>query len=339
MIKPTDFSRLLSNFLSKYLPGERGMSTHTISSYRYTFILFVSFMDQQQHIKPSKLELSHISRETVIEFLDWLQSERKITDASRNVRLAALHSFFHYLQYQHPEKMTEWQRILSIKAKKHHQTSATYLSVEGIKLLLEQPDINTCKGRRDLTLLALMYDCAARVQEIIDAVPSSIRLDKPYTIKIIGKGNKARIVPLMEESVAYIKRYMSENNLLAHHLRDSPLFCNSRKQKLTRAGMNSILGKYAEKAKRNSPGVIPDRISCHTLRHSKAMHLLQAGVNLVYIRDYLGHTSVQTTEIYARVNSKQKLEAIEKAYVNVVGKEVPEWVDNKDLLEWLKSFN
>lgn len=337
-MKPTEFSGHLSNFLLRYLPGERGLSSNTVSSYRFTFILFISFMEQAKKISASKLELGDIKKETVVEFLDWLQSERKCTAATRNVRLAALHSFFKFLQYRQPDHIAEWQRILSLKAKKTKKEALNYLSIDGIKLLLEQPDTSTLKGRRDLAMLALMYDCGARVQEIIDADPSSIRLDKPYTIKIIGKGNKARIVPMMEEGIVHIKRYMKENNQLDVYMRTSPLFLNSRKEKLTRAGVNSILKKYAGMARQKNPGIIPDKISCHCLRHSKAMHLLQAGVNLVYIRDFLGHESVQTTEIYARADSKQKREAIEKAYVDVVKKEIPEWVENNGLLQWLKSF-
>jgi site-specific recombinase XerD len=337
-MKPTDFSRNLTSFLSKYLPGERGMSFNTISSYKYTFMLFISFMEQQKKISVSKIELKNITKETVVDFLEWLQSNRKCSTATRNVRLAALHSFFHFLQYQHPENLSEWQRVLSIKVKKSKRVTINYLSVDGLKLLLEQPDTSTSKGRRDLAMIALMYDCAARVQEIIDLQPSSIRLNKPFTIKIIGKGNKARIVPLMEEEIVHIRKYMAENNLLEARSLMNPLFTNSRKEKLTRAGINVILKKYVSMARKKSISLIPDNISCHSLRHSKAMHLLQAGVNLVYIRDFLGHESVLTTEIYARSDSKHKREAIEKAYVEIIKKETPAWIENDDLLEWLKNF-
>lgn len=183
-----------------------------------------------------------------------------------------------------------------------------------------------------------MYDTGSRVQEIIDLTPSSIRLDKPYTIQIIGKGNKTRIVPLLEQQVKILKSYLDEHGLLKPHARLYPLFSNSHKEKLTRPGVTHILLKYAEKAREKNPAFIPDNLSCHSIRHSKAMHLLQAGVNLVYIRDILGHVSVQTTEIYARADSRQKREAIEKAYIEVTPKEVPIWENNNNLLSWLKSF-
>ena len=337
-MKPTDFAKQLTDFLSKYLPGERGLSINTISSYKFTFILFITFMEIEKKKKASKIELRDITKENVVSFLDWLQSHRRCSVATRNVRLAALHSFFRFLQYQIPENLSEWQKILSIKEKKSQKETISYLSVDGIKLLLEQPNRATPKGRRDLAMLALMYDCAARVQEIIDLEPLSLRLNKPFTIKIIGKGNKARIVPLMEEEIEHVHSYMKENGLMEIHRKQEPLFYNSRNDKLTRAGVNCILLKYATMARVKNPGLIPDKISCHSLRHSKAMHLLQAGVHLVYIRDFLGHESVQTTEIYARVDSKQKREAIEKAFAQIVKKEKPLWMKNDNLLQWLKSF-
>jgi site-specific recombinase XerD len=227
---------------------------------------------------------------------------------------------------------------MSIRQKKTKNTTINYLTTEGVKLLLEQPDLTSEKGRRDLALLSLMYDTGSRVQEIIDLTPSAIRLDKPYTIQITGKGDKTRIVPLLENQLKILKSYLIEHCLLTPQMRKNPLFSNSRQEKLTRPGVTHILLKYADKARRIKSGLIPDKISCHSLRHSKAMHLLQAGVNLVYIRDILGHASVQTTEIYARADSRQKREAIERAYTDVAPKEVPIWENNDNLLSWLKSF-
>jgi len=337
-MRPTDFSKSLTDFLIRYLPGEKGASKNTIASYKDTFVLFLTFLKDRKGISVDRLYLKQISKETVIDFLDWIEAERNCCTATRNVRLAALHSFFQYLQYQNPENLLQWQRILSIPVKKTEKPSINYLSLEGIRLLLEEPDQSTRNGRRDLALLSLMYDSGARVQEIIDLTPSMVRLDTPCTVKLIGKGNKARIVPLLDVQVKFLKAYMSEQKLLEPHANMYPLFNNSRKEKLTRAGMNYILLKYAKQARMKDSSLIPEKLSCHCLRHSKAMHLLQSGVNLVYIRDILGHTSVQVTEVYARTDSRQKREAIEKAYTDVAPKEAPSWLANDDLLEWLKSF-
>lgn len=337
-MKPTDFSKSLTDFLSKYLPGERGLSANTINSYKTTFILFIEFIESQKKISVNKLSLKDITKQCIVEFLEWLQRERRCSDSTRNVRLAAMHSFFNFLQYEAPENLNKWQHILSIKVKKTKKSAMNYLTIEGLKLLFAQPDLSTKKGMRDLTMLALMYDSAARVQEVIDLTASSVRLIKPYTIKLVGKGNKARIVPLMDEQVVHLKNYMEKNHLLEPHANMHPLFYNSRKEKLTRAGVRYILQCYASSARMKDQRLIPEKISPHTLRHSKAMHLLQAGVNLVYIRDILGHESVQTTEVYARVDSKLKREAIEKAYASIIKKEEPLWVKNNNLLEWLRNF-
>ena len=337
-MKPTDFSKYLTDYLTRYLSHERGSSPNTITAYRDTFVLFITFMKRIRNIKTEKLYLKSITKESVVAFLEWLQTERKCSDTTRNLRLATLHSFFRYVQYQNPDNLYEYQNIMSIKLKKTRQIAINYLTTTGIRLLLEQPDLSTGKGRRDLALLSLLYDTGSRVQEIIDLTPSAIRLDKPYTIQITGKGNKTRIVPVLEQQVKILKNYLNEHCLLNPQVRLHPLFFNSRKEKLTRPGVTYILLKYAKKARVENPKLIPDKLSCHSLRHSKAMHLLQAGVNLVYIRDILGHVSVQTTEIYARADSRQKRKAIEQAYEDVSPKEVPVWESNKNLLGWLKSF-
>lgn len=338
-MKTTDFAYYLTGFLSKYLPSELGASANTISSYRDTFILFLRFVNKYRNISAENISLKMINTEMVTAFLDWIENERKCSTSTRNVRLAAIHSFFCYLQYENPDNIVEWQRILAIPVKKTQKKAMNYMSIEGIKLLLEIPDRNTKNGRRDLTLLSLMYDTAARVQEIIDLTPSRIRLEAPLSIKLIGKGNKERIVPLMTPMADILVQYLEENNLKDSYSNQYPLFQNKKKEKLTRAGISYILNKYVDIARQENASAIPLKFTCHCLRHSKAMHLLQAGVNLVYIRDILGHRSVTTTEIYARVDSKQKREVIEKAYTHITPSELPEWQTNNDLLEWLKNFN
>lgn len=206
------------------------------------------------------------------------------------------------------------------------------------RILLKQKKTGTKNGRRDLALLSLMYDTGARVQEIADMTPQCIRFEKPSTIRIHGKGNKTRIVPMMDAQVSVLKRYMTEQNLLCPEEKVHPLFRNKYGDKLTRAGVSYILDKYVSLAREANPDLVPENISCHSLRHSKAMHLLQSGVNLVYIRDFLGHYSIQTTEIYAKADSRQKREALEKAYVDVTPDTDPVWQANNNLLEWLVSL-
>ncbi len=338
-MKPTDFSYYLTGFLAKYLPGEIGASKNTIASYRDTFILFLGFLSDVKSIYANRLTLNMLTKDLVVEYLDWTEKERHCSAATRNVRLAALHSFFKYLQYQNPDNLLEWQRILSIPVKKAEKKTINYITLDGTKLLLEMPNQNTKTGRRDLALLSLMYDTAARVQEMIDLTPSQVRFDKPCTVKLIGKGQKARIIPMMEPPMHILKSYMEEQRLLEPAKNMYPLFFNNRKEKLTRAGFNYILSKYKDMARERNKALIPEVLTCHCLRHSKAMHLLQSGLDLVYIRDILGHSNVQVTEIYAKTDSKKKREAIEKAYTDVTPPEKALWQKNDDLLDWLKSFD
>jgi site-specific recombinase XerD len=338
-METTDFAKYLTRFFAEYLVGERGASTNTIRSYSNTFTHLIIFMDEKEHIKADALLLDHLDRNVILRFLDWLQTSKQNGNATRNQRLAALHSFFRYMQYEDVKRMARWQEILSIKVKRQERRSVNYLTVNAIKLLLAQIPTGNRTGRRNLALIALMYDCGARVQEIINLSPSSLRMDKPSCITLHGKGNKKRIVPLQDEQVALLLAYMEENALDKPANNQRPLFANNRGGRLSNAGITYILNMYADIARKLKPELIP-RISPHTLRHSKAMHLLQAGVNLVYIRDMLGHVSIQTTEIYARADSKLKREALEKAYINVIPNTGNEgsWEKDSRLKTWLKSL-
>lgn len=338
-MKPTDFSSYLTRFLSKYLPDEAGFSTNTISSYRDTFILLLRFIKEVKNIKVQNIYLDMFTKSLITDFLYWIENQRNCSVSTRNVRLAAVHSFFCFLQYENPDNLLEWQKILTIPVKKAEKKILNYISPMAIKTLLEMPDVNNRKGQRDLVLLSLMYETGARVQEIIDLTPSAVRFEQPYIIKLIGKGKKSRIVPLIKPMTVLLKQYMEEYRLIEPYANQEPLFQNKRNEKLTRAGVNYILKKYVKMVRNKNRKIIPDTFSCHSVRHSKAMHMLQAGVNLVYIRDILGHSSVQTTEIYARADSKQKREAIEKAYNNTVPDEMPTWQKDENLLEWLTNFN
>lgn len=341
MTTTTDFARHLSRFLSEYLPHERNVSHNTIASYRDAFLGFIDYMKNEKGVSLDRLGLKHLTRSYVLGYLKWVLEVRKCSPATRNYRLAAIHSFCQYLQYTVIEMMEQWQKILTIKAMRTEGTTLNYLSAEGIRLLLAQPDATTRNGRRHLAILSLMYDTGARVQEIADLTVDSVRIAcEPYTIRLYGKGRKARIVPLVKEQVRILHEYMEENHLDDSSKGASPLFLNNRHEKLTREGIAYILAIYVDLARKVAPDLIPERISCHSIRHSRAMHLLQAGVNLVYIRDLLGHVSIQTTDIYARADSKAKREALEKAYADLVPNRDSDrdWEKNKDLRDWLRNL-
>jgi len=337
-MKTTDFAKYMTDFLSLYLVNEKGVSPNTIKGYRDTFVQLIDYASSVKGTKLEKLTLSALNKGLVTDFLDWLQKEKHCSTSTRNARLAAIRSYIKYVQYHHPDNLYEFQRILSIKSKKHEKGHLNYLGLEAVRLLLSMPDTSTKKGRRDLALLSLMYDTGCRVQEMADLRVQDVHLSEPYFVTVLGKGSKIRQVPLLPEQMEILLIYIKENRLDRTECRPYPLFCNNRHERLTRGGITHILKKYVSMARRQNPEIIPDKICCHSIRHSKAMHLLQAGVNLIYIRDILGHVSIQTTEIYARADSKQKREAIEKAYKNVNPEVEPIWEKDRDLLSWLKSF-
>ncbi|MDV6167118.1 site-specific integrase [Flavobacterium sp. DG1-102-2] len=338
-MKTTDFAKYIKSFIAEYLPIERNLSVNTVRAYRDTFVLLIRFLENEKGLRIDKIKINQITKSIVLEFLKWLRESRNSSHSTINARLAAIQTFFKYIADDQFEFIIQRQKISSIPIAKTQKKVFEYLSLSGIKLLLEQINTQTKRGRRDLALLCLLYDTGARVQEIIDLTPSAINFNKPYTIKLKGKGNKYRIVPLLDAEMNHLKDYLHENNLIHDSLNHIPLFRNSRKQKLTRAGVNYILTKYVKKARDINPDLMPSKISCHSIRHSKAMHLLQAELPLIYIRDLLGHVSVTTTEIYAKADSRQKRIALEKAYVEIyTSDQESQWEGDNKLISWLNSF-
>ena len=230
MITTTDFAKHLSRFLSEYLPHERNVSPNTIASYRDAFLQFIDYMKNDKGISVDRLGLKHLTRSSVLGYLKWILEVRKCSPATRNYRLAAIHSFCRYLHYAVIDMMEQWQKILTIKAMRTEGTTLNYLSAEGVKLLLAQPDTTTRNGRRHLAILSLMYDTGARVQEMADLTVDSVRIShEPYTIRLYGKGRKARIVPLLaKEQVEILRGYMEEYHLDESDKGASPLFFNNR---------------------------------------------------------------------------------------------------------------
>jgi site-specific recombinase XerD len=336
-LKTTDFARYMTAFLSGYLPGQRNVSGNTVMAYRDSFRLLLEYCRDVKNMPVESLNLKNLDKDTVVDFLAWLENERGNGIATRNQRLAAIHSFFKYVQYESPENLVLCQNICGIPFKRQPKSGISYLAHDHIKQILAEPDRSHTKGRRDLFLLCMLYDTGGRVQEVADLVVRNIRVEKPATVTITGKGNKTRYIPLLPQTVALLESYLKEQRLTTPDKLDHPLFYNSRREKLTRSGISYILGKYVESARGKVNG-LPNKVTPHVLRHTKAMHLLESGVNLIYIRDLLGHVSVTTTETYARANSEMKREALEKSSRNYIPDDPESWEDNPDLLEWLQNL-
>ena len=337
-MKPTDFAKHLTEFLSVYLPSQRNVSRNTIHSYRDTFKLLIRYCQETKGILAERITLNVISSKLLAEFLEWLETERKCSISTRNQRLAAIHSFFRYAQLEEPSGIFHFQKVMAIPTKKAKKTVVEHLTPEAMKQLLEQPDKHTPKGRRDLTLMSVLYDSGARVQELIDIRVCDVIMEAPaVTIVLTGKGNKIRRVPIVKNTASLLQNYLLENRLDQPWKNEYPLFTNNQHNKLTREGIAYIIAKYVESARQTST-IVPSKVKVHMLRHSKAMHLLQAGVNPIYIRDFLGHVDLKTTEVYARTDTEQKRKVIENAYPDLIDGNLPDWSKDQTLLSWLSDL-
>jgi site-specific recombinase XerD len=297
----------------------------------------LQFLRDTKEIAPEKVEVSTLTPELITEYLDWLESERRCSISTRNLRLSALKAFFRYLQVQTPDYMNQCQQIAALLLKKQPEQGLEYLSMDGIKALLDSISAHTKAGLRDLTLISILYDSAARVQEIADLRIQDVRLSKPATLRLTGKGQKTRIIPIMEPTARLIESYLQKIHVAVDD-NNYPLFYNRTGGKLTRAGITYILSKYVNALRIARPDLIPKTVSPHAMRHSKSMHMLNAGVPLIYIRDYLGHVEISTTEVYARCDTAQKRQAIEKASSPVNSREIPLWHTDSSLMQWLNSL-
>ena len=336
-MKPTDFAIHLTDFLSVYLPRQKNASNNTIASYRDTFKLLLRYCKEQKDIPAEKLSMLMLTHVMISGFLAWLEEERKCSTATRNQRLAAIHSFFRYAQYEEPSGILHFQKVIALPVKKAPKPSVSHLTPESMKLLLSQPDKTTLKGRRNLTLLSVLYDSGCRVHELANLKVRDVVVEDPVVLILTGKGNKVRRVPLMKNTLILLQNYLQEHSLDKDWKKDYPLFINNHRSKLTKEGIAYIISQYVGSARKISPSM-PEKVTPHMFRHSKAMHLLQAGVSLIYIRDFLGHEDIKTTEIYAKCDTQLKRKAIENAYPDLVDSNLPDWNKDAALLEWLSSL-
>jgi site-specific recombinase XerD len=332
----TDFAVDLRRFLTDHMAGLRGCSPNTISSYRDAFKLLICYFRDERGVAPERLTLELIDVAAITSFLAWLHAERHNSPSTCNQRLAAISSFFAWLQSQDPARMACCQDILQIPSSKHDQPAIAHLTVEQTRRLLALPDRSARQGRRDATLLATLYDTAARVQEIADLTVRDVRLQNPAIVALTGKGRKTRHVPIDANATALLAAYLAERQLNRPGRDDHPVFFNQHHQQLSRGGIAWILRKYQAQAA--DPALADAQLSPHVLRHSRAMHLYDAGVPLPYIRDILGHVDLSTTDIYARASTEAKRKALEAVYDQVLSADLPEWNQDPELLGWLAAL-
>ena len=316
-----DFSYYLSKFLKDYLIIERNMSSHTIRSYKKTFQILIDYLVNIKAFKLKDITFENVTREIIIEFLTYLEEDKKNSIRTRNQRLASLKSFYQYCAIDEIDNIDNIRKILGIKAKKEIKKVMNYLTEEELQKIFNSIDTSTNKGRRNLTLLTLLYDTASRASEIINLKVEDIHLEEKYIV-LTGKGNKQRIVSMMEQTKKLLIRYIEENNIQEGYL------FNKNGKKMNNEFIKDIIKSSIKSEKTISP---------HTFRHTRAVHLLDKGVNIIYIQELLGHTSINTTMEYAKVIEKTKFEAIKKANPKI-DNTLPDWNNDEDLLSQLLSL-
>ena len=326
------FMTLLEDYFETYLPYSRGLSPNTINSYKQSFLLLLHFMLEEKETKADDIRFSDLTYDTLLDFFNWLETERSCKPVTRNQRLSALSAFSEYAQNRDFDAASVFRSaIIRIPVKKGKKKARAVFTRQEIKILLSLPDESYETGLRDKVLLSFMYATGARAQEICDLKVRDLRIDaNSASITLTGKGSKTRQVGIAERLVGTLQSYIKHRHIELFPNRH--IFSSQTHEQMTISCVEGIYKKYVTLAKKSNPGLfLADSYPPHSMRHSTACHLLEAGVDIVTIKNILGHVSLQTTQIYAEISQ------------NTVDQKLREWNEtwfgeNKKI-EMKKSVN
>ena len=340
-VKDEQLFMLIRNFLEIYLPTYRHAGENTVKSYRTGLNQYLDYVSSKKQISRFAVTGAMFSYDMVTEYLHWLSVDRKVSSATCNNRLAVIRAFISYASACKPEYIDLKSRLSQIKGKKNDQFGKVdYMSEAAVKALMEAPDVSTTAGLTDQFMMVMLYDTGARIQEILSLRLCDLKIDKTPTAIIHGKGGKTRIVPLMPETVKHLKKYLSVLHPDEHMHSESYLFFTRHKgQKVQMCDDTARyrIQRYAAAAKENCPDV-PDNPHPHMWRHTRAMHLYQHGMDLERISQWLGHSQLETTLIYAHSDTEDKRKAIAAALGDGVTGQLnnaPYTVDDEEILRKL----
>jgi integrase/recombinase XerD len=327
---------LTQAYFRDYLAEQRGLSAHTIQSYRDSLKLFFGFLSKRTRRPFERIGLDDLTADAAQAFLKHLESERSNTPATRNSRLTALHSFCKYLLRNELSRAAQYNQILALELKRVPTMPATYLEPEEMQSIISQPDTRTAFGFRDYALLQFLYNSGARVAEALALRPKDLRLSRPKQVRLYGKGRKERVVPLWDDTAAALRDLIDRTACGP----EEPVFRNHRGEPLTRNGVDYVLKKYVALASDKHPGLRRRHISPHITRHSCAAGLLQGGNPLPAIRDFLGHSSIATTNRYLVSNLQMKTEALDRfrRCAGFSSARTADWKPKPHLLAFLDSL-
>lgn len=302
----TPLARHLSVFLREHLPRDRGASPHTVDAYAQGLSLLLRFAAERLSTPPSQISLERIDTPLVLAFLEDAEVRVKVSVRTRNARLAAIKAFFRFLEYRLPAALDQVRQIQAIPHKKADEALVAWLTRHEIRTLLDTPDPRRRDGIRDRAMLHLAYACGLRVSELTGLMLVDYDRRDSASIKVSGKGRRERIMPLWKETRHALDDWLRLRNPEG----DPALFHNRGDRVMTRAGFEYVLAKHAAAAARAAPTIAEKRVTPHVLRHSCAMHTLQATGDIRKVSLWLGHASIQSTEIYLRADPTEKLEML-----------------------------
>lgn len=336
----TTLGSLIVTFFRNYLANQKGYPKNTISSYSDCIRLLLSYACDRLKVTFDKLDLKQLTDQLILDFLDYLEQERGNKAKTRNQRLGAIKTFYRFLALQDPTLTAVCERVCAISAKKtEHKVIAT-LEKDEVKQILATVTADTLFGARDQALLTMLHNTGARVQELVDLDVSDLRMEEPLQVLLTGKGRKQRIVPLYEETVAAIHHYLKLRSQAG--IESKALFLNSRGQRITRFGIGYIVSKLAAQAARKSLSLRDKNVTPHTYRHTTALHMIQSGVDLSVVKEWLGHSDIKTTSLYVDIDIEMKRKALEAcpppAAPQTNEPEKPLWHD-PDLLPFLQKLS
>ena len=299
----SSFLNLLESYFSTYLPTAKGLSPATIKSYKTAFRVMFEFMYSEKGINADEIKFATLTADFISEYLDWLETERKCSVSTRNHRLSVLNAFSEYAQNRDFEAASVFRsNLMKIPIKKGQPNKRYFFTKNEIKLLLSLPDTKTAIGKRNMALLCFMYASGARAQETCDLTVGDVTFyPNKATVKLIGKGRKVRVISIPEDAAAILKSYIEYRKIQDKY--DRHIFSSQTHEKMTVSCIEEIFFKYIEKGKSEYPMYFREkRYTPHSMRHTTATHMLEAGVPLIVVKNFLGHSSIQTTQIYAEIS-------------------------------------
>lgn len=328
------FPSLLHSFFHEWLAESRNASVHTIRSYRDTWRLFLRFVAERKRKEVAEIKLADLTASEVSAFLGHAEHDRMGTIGTRNCRLAAIRSFFHFVAGKEPTAIAQCTEVIAVPFKRAPIPAPCYLEPREVEAILAEPDRSTLEGLRDHALLSFLYNSGARIQEALDLTPEAIRFETPNCVRLYGKGRKERICPLWPETILLLKK------LLEWQPRQPSerLFVNRYGEPLGASGVRFKLAAYVEAAAKTVPTLRSKTVTPHSFRHATAVHLVSAGVDVTVIRSWLGHVSLDTTNHYAQANLETKRKALERVGAPGKGKKLPSWKRDASVLAWLDSL-